>query len=421
MNCPTGYWAWEPEGKGISVQIQLDVVDRLSTLMLDGFGALPRRGAEVGGILLGSFMPGDTRVVRIEDFVAVPCVHKFGPSFVLTDEELSGLRTTLDALKEREVEGTFVVGYYRSHTRDGLTLTGEDLQYSERFFADERQVILLVRPSLMHVSKGGFFLTENGALQPGTALEFPFRRAEMETGSAPPRRRLSSRMDRRSYPAFGAEGGDGGAQRPGVVPMPQHPGLASAGLGSPGMGNPGYATPGVAGDPNAPPEFRQGFPGAQSAHNPAAAAAAASMASPIPPVANDGRVKRGWIWYPLSFIFLLLGVLLGFQGALSLANDKQQQPQVIQDPYTLNLSVSQAGDDLSLRWDRSNTAVRTAPRGLLEITDGRFSKRVDLDAQQLRTGSVIYQHSTGDVKFRLEIFPNERAVLSESVAWKANP
>jgi hypothetical protein len=74
-----GFYVWEVPGKPISIQLSLDVVDRLQQDVMRGFGALPRRGAEVGGILLGS-SSGAGQVVRVEDYIQVPIQYKRGPS-----------------------------------------------------------------------------------------------------------------------------------------------------------------------------------------------------------------------------------------------------------------------------------------------------------------------------------------------------
>src|SRR5262249_43092444 len=65
------------------------------------------------------------------------------------------------------------------------------------------------------------------------------------------------------------------------------------------------------------------------------------------------RPRRRWIWFPLSCIFLLLGVLLGFQAALTL------RPKSLggnSDPYNIALSVTKSGNDLQLKWDRQSAA-----------------------------------------------------------------
>src|SRR5580698_10036098 len=55
------YYVWEVPDKKISIQLHFDVIDRMSPEILRGFGALKRRGAEVGGILLGRSEDGPVR------------------------------------------------------------------------------------------------------------------------------------------------------------------------------------------------------------------------------------------------------------------------------------------------------------------------------------------------------------------------
>jgi len=85
-----GYYVWAVPGNPVAVHLRLDVVDRLGAEFLRGLGAVPKRGAEVGGVLLGSIEPGlvkDTSIVRIEDFEPVPCSYVRGPSYLLSEED----------------------------------------------------------------------------------------------------------------------------------------------------------------------------------------------------------------------------------------------------------------------------------------------------------------------------------------------
>ncbi|MDQ2944387.1 MAG: hypothetical protein M3Y27_00305, partial [Acidobacteriota bacterium] len=41
---------------------------------------------------------------------------------------------------------------------------------------------------------------------------------------------------------------------------------------------------------------------------------------------------------------------------------------------------------------RQGLAVRTASRGVLVTVDGNYNKKVELDSNQLQTGSVVYRH-----------------------------
>jgi hypothetical protein len=50
---PPGYYVWEVPGKPVAVHLHLDVLDRIASEVMRGFGAVPKRGAEVGGLLIG--------------------------------------------------------------------------------------------------------------------------------------------------------------------------------------------------------------------------------------------------------------------------------------------------------------------------------------------------------------------------------
>ena len=133
---------------------------------------------------------------------------------------------------------------------------------------------------------------------------------------------------------------------------------------------------------------------------------------------SQSRFRKGWYWLPLSFIFLLLGVLLGFQSAITIYPTSRAGAAA--DAYSLMLSVSRSGDQVTLRWDRQNTAVRASKRGSLDIVDGKYSKHVELDAGQLQSGSVIYPFSSNKLRFTLEVFPQEYVGLHESVEWSGD-
>ena len=398
-SAPAGYWGWEPAGKSISIQIGFEVVERMLASIIDGFGSVPKRGAEVGGLLIGKRTAGTPVVYRIEEFVDVPCQHKFGPSYVFGPEDHESFQAAL------EKAGSGVIGYYRSHTRDGLFLAAEDDELARRYFDDENQIVLLVRPSAMGVSQAGFFYRENGAFQQSTYLEFPFRRAELETGAAPVRRPLGERMR-------GEQGRRGPMPPPAPSVAPREP------LSMP-----------------APPRRREEYaPAAPTLnpqqHNDSAVSLPYAFQSPggssdddIPmpsqvyavTTPSQSRFRKGWYWLPLSFIFLLLGVLLGFQAAMTIYPSSHGSSGA--DAYGLMMTISRSGNDVTVKWDRQNGAVRASRRGALEIVDGKYTKRVDLDSQQLQSGSVIYRFSSKQLKFRLDVFPQDNVTVSETAEW----
>jgi len=140
---------------------------------------------------------------------------------------------------------------------------------------------------------------------------------------------------------------------------------------------------------------------------------------------NDGSgavprslsLRGNWVWLPLSFIFLLVGTILGFQVALSVRSELGKGSR--EDPYALRLTATASAGSVHLEWDRQAPAVRQAQRGVLWIRDGQTEKTVPLDLGHLRYGSVIYRKQSDRVEFRLDVFLRDRQAVSESLEYPA--
>jgi hypothetical protein len=65
--------------------------------------------------------------------------------------------------------------------------------------------------------------------------------------------------------------------------------------------------------------------------------------------------------------------------------------------------------------------VHYAQRGTLEITDGQFTKTIELTANELQTGSVVFQNSSEHVSLRMEILVHELSRAAEVVRWDYEP
>jgi hypothetical protein len=350
MGSPTqdvpGYYAWQVSGKPVEVHLQLDALDRMASEIMRGFGAVPKRGAETGGLLLGTITPGSPSIVRIEDFEPVACHYRRGPSYLFTEDDSAAFERAFERLKPDPSRSIYAVGYFRGHTREGFSLAAEDVELLDHFFPGPAPVALLVKPFATKVSTAGFFVREDGVFPETTPLEFPFRRRELTGEEPPPRRSLLERRPRLRGSDAPAPSGE--AAYPGRVAAPAKPG-------------------------------------------------------------------SGWVWIPLSFIFLLLGAALGYQAAVNRGSRVTAgSPQ----DYSLSLSVARTSGNLTVRWDGQSAAVRAAQRGLLEIDDSGSSKSVQLDAAQLQNGSLIYRNSTGTVRFRLTVYPRTRLSIIETLEWK---
>jgi hypothetical protein len=162
------FFAWEPPEERISIQLRLDVMERMERDVIEAFKALPKRGAEVGGLLLGRAEQGDPRRVFINDFVPVACEYRRGPSYFLSETDLAELERTLSRCQSR------VVGFYRSHTRPNLSLDEEDRQRIHTYFSGPSNVFLLIKPLSITNCVAGFFFWREGVVH-GEASHLEFR------------------------------------------------------------------------------------------------------------------------------------------------------------------------------------------------------------------------------------------------------
>ena len=360
---PAGYYVWEVPGQSVVVHLRLDVVDRLAAEVMRGFGSVPKRGAEVGGFLIGAIRPGVPAIVRIDDFEPVACEYRRGPSYLFTDEDGVALADGWRRLQPSASPSGYAVGYFRSHTRDGCSLASEDLELLDRLFPGPAQVALLIKPYATKVSVGGFFVRENGEFPQATPLEFPLRRREL-LGEEPPRRSLAEgRMEGRGEGPTGVNGGSEGST---------------------------------------PAAFR--FAGYEPA-----------LPLDTEPASRRSRMRSGWVWPPLIFLFMILGAALGYQLALTMG---ARAAAIAGQDLSLSLSVKKSGDNLRLSWSSLSPAVRYSQRGLLEIDDGGYTRPVALDAAQLQNGSLIYRSVSNSVRFRMTVFPQARVSVVETLEWK---
>jgi len=338
------YYIWEVPGKPLAIHLRLDVIDRMSVDILRGFGAVPKRGAEVGGVLTGMIEPGSVTVVRVEDFEAVPCKYVRGPSYLLTEYERMLFDQVCERRSSRNAGHTYAVGYYRSHTREGLALAPEDIQLLDQYFPEAAGIALLVKPFATKPGLAGFFVRENSAFPAETPKEFPFRRWEL-TGEEPPRRppaQETKLAERRVERIFSVE-------------------------------------------PEIPPE------------------------APAESNAPEPKSRTG-MWMVAAFVFLLLGVLLGYEAS------RLNAPRRPSD-FAMSLAIERSGENLTVHWDPDSRPVRSASNGVLEIEDSGERKRVELDRASLSSGSIVYRNASDKVRFRLVVYLNSELSVSEELPW----
>ena len=381
-------FVWQSEDRATAIHLSLEAVDGILFECMRGLGAVPKRGAEVGGVLLGSAVrEGGKLRIAIDDFEAVPIEYKHGPSYIFSEDDVRLFADTMTRLKSHESPRP--VGFFRANTREEMDLSSDDIGTLEEHFADAGSVVLLIRPYTTRPSMAGFVLPhKDGSYAAGMApaSEFPFRRREIE-----------EMLEARSAPA-----GPRTPYRPFAVPAPQAAPAPAAAIGT------------------APAPEASAAPAATASMGPISAALHASMHPPAPqpaqppiepaaPVATPKR-RVWWSALPLSSMFLAVGILLGIQATLSFMG-------MPADPYDLKLALSRNGSTLTLAWDRHAPAIRSALRGSVLIEDGSARIPKDLSATELQTGSIVYTPITSSVHFRLQVFPKERDSIAETIDW----
>jgi hypothetical protein len=151
------------EVEGMAIDVSRDLANAI--LAQGTRGLMPRRRPEVGGILLGRVVDGDTIAVEIEGCVEVPCEHLLGASYSLSGGEAGAFRAAAAEYKPGRRRGIQAVGFYRTHTGRGFALEPEEVVLFSELFPDRVGVALLVKPRLLRPSRAGLFFRDGSSLE----------------------------------------------------------------------------------------------------------------------------------------------------------------------------------------------------------------------------------------------------------------
>lgn len=355
------FYTWTFPGAPVRIHFYLDVVERLSREVRRAFESIPSRGVEIGGLLLGTADLYASHIIEIKAFEPFLCEYRSDHKFILSGSDRRKLEKTLSDRGSTPADQFKVVGYYRSHLGDGLSLSQDDLALIQAYFYDPASVFLLVKPSSDGSSSAGFFFWDNDRIDSEfTFLEFPF--------------------DARQLTGARVKPSQAGAQRELDLEQPLA-GAASA---------PEFLTDAV------PSTFEQ----------PAAG-----------PGEPPGR-KPGRLWFTLFAALMIVVGALGYQAYMRWRVSPAPAP--VSDAPALILQVERRGSDLRVAWNRISSVIRRAKEAVLSIRDGHTQEQaLRLDLDQLRTGSVLYTPAAGSVLFRLEVTGEDGSKTSESVLWLA--
>ncbi len=333
-------------------------MEELRNLTLEAFLSLPRRGAEIGGLLLGRFHPGNPATVSIDALESVPCQYRYGPSYTLSDEDRQQLRELLG--RARPEGSPTIVGFYRSYTRRDAIPDAADADLFKTFLPDDRCALLLIEPLSVNECFATFVFRNGGEL-PSVP---PYAFFALDPGT----------MQRNEDQVLPAAEGDAPATGPAIAGEP----ALSAALPPPA------------------PVLLPSLPPARRTHPDEAATEPEPASAP-----------RRRFWLPL-----VAGIAVAASAAVGYEFWKTvREPQWAE----LRLDAGESGGEIQLTWDRSAPAVAMASRGVLRVTDGPARKVIELTAADLHAGKLSYRPSHPDVLFRMDLHGTRVRPWSDSL------
>jgi hypothetical protein len=341
------------------IRLDHQVVQRMNVDVMRGFGVTRRRGTETGGLLIGKIDRRAQPILHIQDYEVVPCEYASGPSYVLSADDRKRFEEAVAKWQPSLERELYVVGYFRSHTREGFAFDATDTELFREFFRDPLDIALLIKPFATRTATAGLFLQEQGVLAANECvIEFPFTGGGgAAKAEAPPER----------------------VEPPAPPPKPAAPRRPS----SPAI--------------RERPMF-----------------AAHQEPSPL---------GRRLAWTAFGIALLAFGGACGFEYGNAEARRALLPSAASSNSslYSIHLRASQNDANVVVKWDRDATPIQAALRGILTVAEGSNSKEVKLGFAELRNGTALYPHIGPEVRFRLELFFADNRSFAETAEFRESP
>ena len=359
---------------GLELRMAEELVRSIAADVMRGFAVTKRRGAEVGGLLIGSTRKG---VLQVDSCEVVPCEYAYGPSYLLSDNDGRAFAEAAARWAPGPGRDRYAVGVFRSHTRDGLLHDAADLELLQKFFDSTPAALLLVKPYATRAPEGALFLYgSNHEISPRPAVQFALEVQGVHAPRQAPARSSASR----------------------VVPPPEAP---------------RQPTPPPVVPVSEPPQPAPAAPKPEIAQRELFAAYTAEEASPI------GRI--------LAWSFYIACVLLcGFVGGYVAAGGELKtllpggKPPAPPDPYALGLRATPRGDSVLLEWNRQSALLNKASKAAVVVIAPSIYREVPVSIDELRRGYVLFKSDAPEGSLRIEIYVAPDRLIAERVVWK-NP
>lgn len=434
-------------GTGLDIRIGLSLIEDLGFATIEGLKAVPRRGLEIGGILLGQ-VDAAQKAILIEHYEEVESEHLYGPAWLLSPKDHAAFRRTFDRLRGSGSQQLRPVGFYRSQTRDGLSFNDQDKALMQEMFAGQPALCLLVKPSIAEPSVAELGMMTENSLQPVGAV-FPFHAGVLREGDyqladgssraiedLPPAIEEPSQVIEDSLPVI---------EEP--PPAPEEPSPAVIEDVSPVIEDisPAIEEPPPAIEEPSPviadsspvtegtsPVIEDSPPVMIPAEMPPPAQ---PVSAPIPFPSKPagavraprqrGRIPRTATLVGVAAVILLCAFLIAryrtphgpepvepFTTAAPPVVKPSPAPVPTEPQATetaLLLNVQRENGTAILTWNNDASAVKAADSATLLISDGRNQQQLQLGKAELEAGRVVYIPHNREVNFQLQLFPQSPA------------
>jgi hypothetical protein len=322
-----------------AVQISLSLIHRLGFEVLEAFKSVPKRGLEIGGILLGRVLPAPTdgfrSTILVEEFEPVESEHEQGPSYLLSERDKLLFEQSVSRHRNQPAGEPRPVGFFRSQTRGGFDFDEHDIGIAQSLFSREASVCLLIKPSADGANQGRIGIWSESALE--SFETFPFRAAALRDGGFP-------------ITAPPAKRGSVTAEVPAAIPSEAKTVAVT----------------------NPAPRWQTGW-------------------------VRDSAVLLG---LAAALLFAAFLTRSGGHTDVPTSPTRQAGPAREED---ISLNVERRNGSAVLTWNHASPAVQRAESGLLVIVDAGKQQELRLDRTELETGRIVYVPGSNDVSFRMHL------------------
>jgi hypothetical protein len=180
-------YTWACPGAPVRIHLPLSLVELMGHEVKRAFESVPAHSVEIGGLMLGKAGFASNPVIEITNFEPFLSEYRPDHKFILSESDERKLEKILAAHAGNPAGGLKVVGFYRSHIREGLSLSQHDVSLAQKYFNDPTQVFLLIKPSDDGSSTAGFFFWDNHRIDSQFSyMEFPFETRQLAAANQTP-------------------------------------------------------------------------------------------------------------------------------------------------------------------------------------------------------------------------------------------